>query len=197
MHLDYSTAKKGGTKYSDLSPGQSHLNPDAKISHEGHPLGAPLPIVSRSRLKNRSRKGLFSAVFSELGSNQVGSRVLAQLDAIALGWAGGWGVGSGGRAAVERPNRYNLLERVRQGFLKSTCGGLRGCNSRALVREMYERLREIGQKNFCGRALNRMFASGRRASRLGHMLWAFKGGQRSTGNNLARTVRRRPFGGGR
>ena len=45
--------------------GQSHLNLDGKICYEGHPL-------------------LFSAVFSELGSNQVVSRVLAQLDAIAL-----------------------------------------------------------------------------------------------------------------
>ncbi len=64
--------------------GQSHLNPEAKISHEGHPQGVPLPIFNRLRLKNRSPKGLFSAVFSELGSNQVVSRVLAQLDAIAL-----------------------------------------------------------------------------------------------------------------
>ena len=55
-----------------------------KIFHEGHPQGAPLPIVNRFRLKNRSPKGLFSAVLSELGSNQVASRVLAQLDAIAL-----------------------------------------------------------------------------------------------------------------
>ncbi len=55
-----------------------------KGAHEGHPQGAPLPIVNLFRLKNRSPRGLFSAIFSELGSNQVVSRVLAQLDAIAL-----------------------------------------------------------------------------------------------------------------
>ena len=52
-------------------------------------------------------------------------------------------------------------------------------------------------KKYCGRAVDGMSASGCRAGRLGHMLWAFKGGQRSSGNSLARTVRRRSFGGGR
>ena len=62
-------------------PGQSHLSPDAKICHEGRPQGAPLPIV------NRFRRAVFGG-FSELGSNQVVSRVVAQFDASALVFSG-------------------------------------------------------------------------------------------------------------
>ncbi len=124
------------------------------MSHEGRPQGAPLPIANRSRLKDRSPEGLYSAVLSEWGLNQVVSRVLAQMDAIALGPAGGRDVGSGGRAAVKRPNRHNLLKRVNKGSLKGACGGRRRCQHMTArtrdVRALYERLREIGQKNLRG-----------------------------------------------
>ena len=42
---------------SDLLPGQSQLNPDAKISHEGRPQGVPLPIVNCFGPRNRTPEG--------------------------------------------------------------------------------------------------------------------------------------------
>ena len=44
----------GGPCQGRTGAGQSHPGPDAKIAREGHPQGAPLPIVSRLRPRDRS-----------------------------------------------------------------------------------------------------------------------------------------------
>ena len=86
-----------GKEVKDSETGQSRLNLDGKITDNGHTQWVPLPIVNRFRQRNRSpvavnlKKSRLRTMictvlgaFSELGSNQVVSRVLAQFDAIAL-----------------------------------------------------------------------------------------------------------------
>ena len=148
------------------------------MSHEGRPQGAPLPIANRSRLKDRSPEGLYSAVkrpnrHSLLKRVNKGSLKAACGDRRRCQHTGARTrdvralherlreIGQKnfrGRTAVERWSKVRtgtVFGVITKGLPE---GRLRGSKRLQLmsartrdVRALHERLREIGQKNFRGR----------------------------------------------